>query len=226
MRFLLLVMLACTALAAQAESEGRHILVGGSGWVEAAPDMLSLSLSLQATGQDVEKLQKGVEKIAQQVLAAARDNGVAADDVDSSRASLRPEFEWRDGQRIYRGQTVQRDIMLTLRDLDRYGSLLMALSRLDIHSLGQPQAGHSQLATLQLEAIDAALANAAAKAARMAATLEVELGAVISAEEQLDSRPVVPGARMMAMESAGAPEIQFGKQRISASVVVSYAIED
>lgn len=225
MRILALVCLICIALSAQAEDHSRHILVSGNGWVEATPDMLSLNLTLLANGQDVDELQQSVEKTSQQVLLAAREQGIEDDDIDSSRISVRPEYQWRDGQRLYRGQTVQRDISLTLRNLDRYGALLQALSRLDIHSLGQPQPGHSRLAALKLDAIDAAIANAAAKAARMASSLDVQLGKVISAEEQLAGGPVMPAPRMMAMESAAAPEIQFGLQRISANVLVRYRID-
>lgn len=224
MRILALLVLLSAALTVQADLRDRHILVGGSGWVEAVPDLLALNLTLMATGQDVEQLQRAVEKTSQQVLRAAREHAVAEDDVDSSRVSVRPEYEWRDGKQVYRGQTVQRDIQLILRKLDNYGELLQALSRLDIHSMGQPQPGHSQLASLQLDAIDAALANAEAKASRMARTLDLELGEVISAEEQLGASPMAPAPRMLAMESSTAPEIRFGKQRISASVLVRYAI--
>ncbi len=227
MRTLALLLLLSTAFYAQADSENRHIQVSGDGWVTAVPDILTVTLTLQANGQDVEKLQMTVEKTAQQVTAAALEQGIAEGDIDSSRASVRPQYEWNDGKRIYRGQTVQRDISLTLRELDRYGALLQALSRLDIYSLGQPQPRHSRLAALRLDAIDAALADAEAKAERMAGTLDVKLGKVISALEQSASGGAMPPPRAMAMamDSSAAPEVQFGKQRISATVLVRYAID-
>ncbi len=226
MRTLTLLLALCFPLATQAEHATRFLEAGATGWVEAAPDMLSLDLSLQATGDDVDKLQRGIERTAQQVLTAAREQGVAEADINSSRASVRPEYAWQDGKRLYRGQTVQRSISIVLRDLERYGPLLQALSRLDIYELGEPRLGHSRLEALQLDAMVQALASARTKAERMADTLGVTLGEVISAQEQLDNGVSPMAGRMLAMESAPAPSIQFGKQRISAAVVLRYSITD
>ena len=226
MRTVTLLLALCLPMASQAEDTARFLEASATGWVDAAPDMLSLDLSLQATGDDVDKLQRGIERTAKQVLAAAREQGVAEADINSSRASVRPEYEWQDGKRLYRGQTVQRGISIMLRDLERYGPLLQALSRLDIHELGEPRPGHSKLVALQLDAMEQALANARTKAERMANTLGVTLGEVISARERLDNGAGPMAARMLGMESAPAPNIQFGKQRISAAVTLRYSITD
>ncbi len=226
MKKLALLIALCFPLSVQAEDALRFLEAGATGWVEAEPDMVSLDLSLQASGEDVEKLQRSVERTARQVVAAAKEQGLTDEDIDNSRASIRPDYEWRDGERLYKGQIVQRDITLVLRDLERFGALLQSLSRLDIHQLGQPRPGHSQLAALELDAMEQALVNARAKAERMAGTLGVKLGPVISAREQMGHAGPVPAGRMLAMESAGAPDIQFGKQRISAAVILRVAITD
>ena len=95
---------------------------------------------------------------------AAREAGVKKDDIDSAGVTVRPEFEWRDGQRIYQGQTVQRDVNLVLRELDRYGALLQALARLDITRMGSPRLTHSDQTELELRALEQALANGTTKA--------------------------------------------------------------
>ena len=73
---------------------------------------------------------------------------------------------------------MQRDITLTLRDLwiPNYGALLQASVTLDIQSISQPRPGHSRR-ELQLTALDRALDNAAAKAARMAKQARRRIGA-------------------------------------------------
>ena len=187
--------------------------------------MLTLGLSARATGKDVPELQRRVDAAVRQVVESARENGVADEDIDSSRLSVRPEYEWRDGQRSYLGQTVQRDIMLVLRQLDKYGVLIQSLSRYDLEELRAPQLGHSDLEELEIKALEQALANGLVKARRVAAAIDAELGEVIQVEEQGAGGPP-PVPRMMSAEAAvgGAPQIQFGKQRISATVTMRFAI--
>ena len=223
MRILILTALIILSMPGRCEE---YIAIHASGWVEAVPDMLTLGLSARATGKDVTALQRRVDATVQQVVESAQEAGVAAEDIDSSRLSVRPEYRWREGQRSYLGQTVQRDIVLILRQLDRYGALIQSLSRYDLAELRAPQLGHSNLEELELQALERALKNGLAKARRVAAGIDAELGEVIRVEEQGVSQPP-PMPRMMAAEGAGggAPEVQFGKQRISAAVTMHFAID-
>ena len=217
--FLLLVVLALPA------SADNYIAVNAAGWVDATPDMLTLSVSARATGKDVPALQRQVDTLVQRVVTAAGKSGIAEEDIDSSRLSVRPEYQWVDGKRNYLGQTVQREVVMVLRELDRYGGLMEALSRFDLEEVRPPQLGHSQLKELELQALEAALANGFVKARRIATGIDADLGDVLRVEEQ-GTAPGQPMARMMAAESAGAggPQVQFGKQRISTTVSMRFAI--
>jgi hypothetical protein len=222
MRTLVLLSLMLLSLAGRAED---YIAVNASGWVEAVPDRLDLSVSVRATGKDVEALQREVDATTRQLAAAALELGIAEEDIDTARLSVRPDYEWRDGERRYRGQTVQREVGLTLRALDRYGELVAALSRFDIDTLGPPRLGHSNLDALRLEAMDRALEQGFAKARRIASGIGAELGEVLRVEEQ-GAAPPSPMPRVAAAESmnTGAPDVQFGKQRITAAVSMRFAI--
>ena len=222
MRLFLILCLLSVSLPGQAE---QFIAVQASGWVESVPDTLSLDFTVQSTGKDVEALQRRVDGVVQQAVAAAREAGVKKDDIDSAGVTVRPEFEWRDGQRIYQGQTVQRDVNLVLRELDRYGALLQALARLDITRMGSPRLTHSDQTELELRALEQALANGTTKARRIAGAIDAELGEVLRVEEQ-GTHMAQPMGRMMAAEAApgGAPQVQFGKQRINATVNMRFAI--
>ena len=225
MRLILVLALATLALPGRADE---FIAVYAEGWVDAVPDTLTLGVSAEATGTDVEALQRSVDKTARLVVEAASELGVEPKDVDTSQLSVRPEFQWRDGQRHYLGQTVRRDMTIVLRETDRYGTLMQSLSRLDLQELRQPRLSHSNLEALKLKALDQALANGFAKARRIAGGIDAELGRVLQVEEQ-GAAPLPQPRRMMAAEVAdagvGAPEIQFGTQRISTSVTMRFAID-
>ncbi len=222
MRYLLLSVLLFAAGGALGE-EPPYIAVNADGWVEAVPDMLGLVVTVRATGKDVAALQQQVDKTTGQVVAVAREMGIKEGDFDSSRINIQPEYDWKSSARTYRGQSVQRSITLTLRDTARYGELVMALSRLDLHSVSQPRLEHSSIDELKLAAMDHALARGRTKAERIAKGIGARLGPVIRVEEHGGATPI-PMQRMAMAESASVPNIDFGKQRIAVSVAMRFAI--
>ena len=225
MHYLLVIALLFGAAGASAE-EPPYIAVNASGWVEAVPDMLRLDVIVRATGKDVAALQQQVDQTTGQVVAAAQELGVEEGDIDSSRINIQPEYDWKASTRVYRGQSVQRTVSMTLRDTGRYGELVMALSRYDLHSMGQPRLEHSNIDELRLSAMDRALAQGRVKAERIAKGIGADLGSVIRVEEHGGPTPM-PVQRMAMAESAkrGAPSIDFGKQRITVSVAMRFAID-
>lgn len=226
MRVLVALLLVLAAGCSSAEEDTPYIAVTETGWTEAVPDMLDLTLSIRATGKDVSAIQAQVDLTAQQVVSAARELGVQEGDIDSSRISVQPEYRWQNQERSYLGQVVQRDIAITLRDVERYGELVQALVRFDLHQMSPPRPGHSNLDALRLAAIDHALERARTKAGHIAQGADVGLGPVIRVEEAGATGPA-PMPRVMAAESsaASAPNIHFGKRRISASVYIRFAIQ-
>ena len=227
MRIFALGLLAILALPATADHSTPYIAIHAEAYVEAIPDILTLDLSITATGKDVAALQKQVEKTTRQVVKAAWSQDVEKDDIDSSRISVQPDYTWIDGKRVYRGQVVRRTISLVLRKPGNYGELLAALSALEIDRIGEPRPGHSDLEALRLAALEKALAKGRKKAEFIADEMDVDLGDVIRVEEVASSRPSAP--RMMMAEAASvddaAPRIEFGKRRINAAVSLRFAID-
>ena len=224
MRVLMALLLMCSALAAA--DDAHYIAVNAEGWIEAEPDMLTLDVVVRQTGEDVAELQLQVDRLTRQVVAAALEQGVEKDDIDSARISIQPEYDWKASSRIYRGQSVQRNISITLRDTSRYGELVMAVSRHDVERMGQPSLGHSAIEELRLAALDRALAQGRVRAERIAAGIGAKLGQVIRVEEHVAAGPI-PVQRMAMMEQASsqAPRVDFGKQRIAASISMRFAID-
>lgn len=229
MRLLLLLFISLSLVACEDgpdadEQQGSGISVSATGSVEAEPDMMTLTATVRLTGEDVSALQLQVDDITQAVVKAAENAGVEPDDIDSSRLSVQPEYDWQERKRVYMGQSVQRSIVMVLRELESYGALVQALSGLELFQLSPPQLGHSNIEELRLQAIDDALQRATAKAGRVARGIDEELGDVIS----VDVHGVMESAPMaMAMEASSqrAPQIQFGKRRIAVNVSMRFAID-
>jgi hypothetical protein len=210
-----------------AETVDRFVTVQAKGHVEAIPDTLLLTVSVKQTGSDLAQVRPEIDALTSRVISIALSHGVAEDDVDSSRLRVWPEYEWRKNQRYYLGDSVQRDIVLRIRELEQYSQLVKQLTQLPLHQLHPPQLGHSKLEQLRLQALQAALVQGQLKARTIAEGIDAELGPVIYVEERDTSSPAPQRMMMERVASGGAggePAFSLAKQRISAQVEIRYSL--
>jgi uncharacterized protein YggE len=228
MRLLLLLALFVSVAGGAAGAEPRTVSVIADGYVEAIPDTLQLSLSVKQVGTELDIVQTQVDTITRDVVRIAGELGVEAADIDSSRLSVWPEYEWANNQRHYLGEAVQRDIVLRLHDLGRYGLLVKRLGELPLHRIERPQLSHSTLDELEIAALRVAMGRDRAKASAIASEIGAELGQVLQVSE--GSAPAIPqsGPRLMMAEAASdgspVPSFSFSRQRITATVSVVYSL--
>jgi uncharacterized protein YggE len=222
----MLILLLLLGGSVSAETVDRFVTVQARGHVEAIPDTLQLTVSVKQTGSDLAQVRQEVDALTARVISIALSHGVAEDDVDSSQLRVWPEYEWRKNQRHYLGDSVQRDIVLRIRELEQYSQLVKQLTQLPLHQLHPPQLGHSKLEQLRLQALQAALVQGQLKARTIAEGIDAELGPVIYVEERGTSSPAPQ--RMMMAEAAGSgggePAFSLAKQRISAQVEIRYSL--
>ena len=221
---MMLVLLFLLGGSASAGTVDRFITVQAKGHVEAIPDTLQLTISVKQTGPDLAKVRPEVDALTSRVVSIALSHGVAEDDVDSSQLRVWPEYEWRKNQRYYLGDSVQRDIVLRIRDLEQYSQLVKQLTRLPLHQLHPPQLGHSKLEQLRLQALRAALVQGQLKARTIAESIDAELGPVIYVEEHSSSSPAPQRMMMESAAAGGESAFSLAKQRISAQVEIRYSL--
>ncbi|MEP5765905.1 MAG: SIMPL domain-containing protein [Halieaceae bacterium] len=228
MRRLLLLLCLVAATGTVTAQESRFIVVQAEGWVEAVPDTLVLPVTVKQTGSELAKVRARADKLTAQIIKLARDAGIEADDIDSSRLSVRPEYEWRNNNRRYLGETVEREIRLTLRDLDAYSGLVQQLTSLDLHGIRPPQLSHSKIESLQLQALEVALTRGKRKAETIAARIDAQLGPVLQVQERGTGHSQ-PQPRMMAeamtADAGSAPGLSVARQRINAQLEIRYQLQ-
>jgi uncharacterized protein YggE len=225
----ILSLLICQPLLAQSSDQvvGRSITVQATAYVEAVPDTLLLNLSVKRTSASLREARVAADAIVEEVVSIAISNGIAEHDIDSSRLSSWPEYQWRQDKRHYMGEAVQRDISIKVRNLDGYGGLIGQLSELPLHRIQNPQLSHSDIDELQLQALRAALARGKVKAGVIAAEIEATLGVAVAVQELTGATPPMP--RMMMAEAASSagnnePTFSLSKQRISARVEMTFSL--
>jgi uncharacterized protein YggE len=168
------------AASAQAQGGGgAPIQIDVDGTVERPPDFAAVTLGVTGDAADSDTALARHSENVLRILAAIRETGVPAKDIEQQRPLVRPLYEtWVEDNREYQGaQTGFRAstrIVLTLRDMARAGSTIQSVIRSGATYI---EAIEFQLDPDRLAAAKAeARAGAIAKAERFAARLAQETG--------------------------------------------------
>ena len=198
----------------------------GTGTASAAPDVVALDLGVRCPGDTVATaLGEADDKMAA-IVAAARDAGVAGRDLQTTGASVYPQYD-NQGVKVV-GYIAGQSLRLRVRDRDQVGPLITAFSTAAGNSLTIDNIAVqlSEPGTLLSTARDNAFADAKAKAHQYAVLAGRELGKVVFLIDSPSGGPVVPMASMrmdQAMAVAGGMPVEAGENSVTASVVVRWA---
>jgi hypothetical protein len=161
-----------------------HIYVEGSAEIRAEPDILAVAVSLDAQAKTLAEAKESVDRRSRALLDACRDLTIAPADVTTTTLQIGPAYEYSaDGSHRLVGTSVHREVEITLRDLSKYPELIAALVSADISSTLQTTLKRSDAESLLDEALLKALADARARAARLAEAANMKLGPVHSISE-------------------------------------------
>lgn len=226
---LLAGVLAGPAVAGEA-AEPRTLTVNGEGEVHASPDRATVTLGIQAREPTLEAARTGANRVVTALLKAARDLGIADAQVHSTRLSVNPEYNWNDAKRGHPlvAYTVQRQVIVDLRDIDKLGDLLERGMSAGANVAGEPVLDSSRRAELRREALAKAVVDARANAAVLATSLDAYVGAPrsLSVASVGGGPPIGVPRVMVAMARAdvsAAPETyQSGELSFTASVTATF----
>lgn len=211
-----------------AQPDARHLTVSAVGEVEAVPDVAHLSLQVSHTAKTVDEAKAAVDRISTRTLEAARKLELEDKDIRASHIRIAPEYEWHEGRRELRGQRVERNIELRLREIERYSALVAALVEAGVTHIQQVHFELSREEELERQALDEAIAIARRKAESMARAAGTGLDRVYSiSESSINGGPVPMHARDMAMAAAESGEVPMplGEQTIRRQVTVVFLLE-
>jgi hypothetical protein len=109
----------------EGEDQVRSISVNGLAEIKLVPDMLAVNIGVDTLDKDPLKSQAENDKAVKTILAAAKQLGVASEDVKTGYVSLeRKESEFPRGIRVFEGYEAATTITIVLRDLTKYNPLV------------------------------------------------------------------------------------------------------
>jgi uncharacterized protein YggE len=204
------------------------IAVVGRGEVEIEPDTAVVRIGVRVTRRTIAEATRDAGRLAAAVLTALREHGIEERDVQTSRASVSPNYDHQPNrQPKVTGYTFTNIVTATARSVDSVGEVIDAALAAggDDAVLEDVSFLREDDAAAIVEARAAAFADARAKAEQLAALAGLGLGAAVAIEEVEGAGPISPMPKMMRMAAeSGGTAVAPGRVTTSVSVAVRFAI--
>ncbi|AZQ66005.1 DUF541 domain-containing protein [Silicimonas algicola] len=200
--------------------EARTIVVTGEGRIAAEPDMAVINLGVMREAATAGEAMSAASEAAAAVLVAVTEAGIEPRDVQTSSLNLQPRWDHSDqnGARIT-GYIANNDLMIRVRDLDALGALLDTLVTTGANTINGLSFSVAEPRPLEDEARTAAVADARAKAERLAAAGGVTLGEVTTISEA--TMPPMPFPYPQAEMRMAASDVPIARGEIETVVTVT-----
>jgi uncharacterized protein YggE len=215
-----------------------HVYVEGSAELEVEPDMMTFTLSIQTVDIDLAKAKADVDRRSRLLIDASKKFGIKAEDIATTALNIRPEYEYKDNQRVLTGNNVSRQVDINLRDLKKYPDMMKALVDAKISETINTNLTLSNKKAVEEKVQTAAMDDAKARAGRLAKSQGQTLGAPWSISEfnnRGDERwQLTPNRQLMGssakeagvMRTADSSEpFEPGVMKISAQLYVVYLLK-
>lgn len=215
-----------------------HVYVEGSAEIEVEPDMMTFTLSIQKVDLDLAAAKADVDARSRLLIETIKKFGIKAEDIATTALNIRPEYEYKERERVLTGNHVSRQVDINLRDLKKYPEMMKALVDAKIS-----ETIHTNLTVADKKAVeekvqDAAMADAKARANRLAKSQGKTAGEPWSISEfnnrgnerwELNPNRQLMGSsakEVGAMRMADSAEpFEPGVMKISAQVYVVYLLK-
>lgn len=224
-----LLALACTSetTVLPADQEPPGIAVTGSGSAFGEPDVAVLTLGVEAEAESVGKARSQAAEAMDAVLDALKEGGVADEDIQTTRFSVQPRYDFTGRRQVLRGFAVNNIVTAKIRSIDDTGGLIDAALGAggDLARIENLRFTIDDPSELEDEARQEAVAEARHKAEALAQAAGVELGPPRTISESRPA-PVPIGFSRAAFEAEQAVEtpIELGELEVQVSVQVVYEL--
>ena len=218
----ILALLAAVLLASCQSVEGPTVSVTGSAVVEAQPDIISFSVTSTYKGHTTEEARSVTSGMINHAVAVLKDDyGVLPEDVTTVYFSVSPSYSYADGSAVPDGQIAVQRVSVILRDMEKAGEAISALSELDGIEISSVVADKSDKSIEMRKARELAVHDAVDKASVYATASGFILGDLVSISSTDSMAPEYRAAKVYAMEASGSSGMEYYSGTIPVSDEVS-----
>lgn len=206
----------------------RTIKVVGEGKVTAIPDQAEMEFTVQEEGADLKTVSGEVSAKMKNVFKVVKSFGISDKDTQTISYNIEPRYKYdKSGNGQKTGYIVSNRVKIILKDLDKAGDVLEAVTEAEVTQVEGPNFNFSDPTKLQIEALKAAVEDGHSKAEALAMASGAELDKVFSISQTSTAMPISPVAfRANALqEGAQSVPIAKGQNEVTAQVEIVYLLK-
>ncbi len=215
------------------QSVARTITVVGRGEVKVKPEVANTTVGVEALAPTVDAAMEDAQARMDAVLAALKKLGIADKDIQTSNFSINfersqtsvPESTKTESTQPAGFYRVSNMVSITIRDLEQVAAVLDAAVKAGANNVWGITFGLDDTDALEVQAREAAVEDARARAESLAKLTGVTVGDVIAVSEVIGN---VPGVMYSAAEGrggGGGTPVEPGEVSFTTQVQIVYAIK-
>lgn len=204
--------------------KGNVMRIIGEGSISVQPDIADITLGASTEGQSLTKAQQENATIISQIKNALQKIGIHEKDIRTLDYTNYPQYDYVDGQQIFRGYKVDHVLLIRVKEMNLAGLVVDTAVRNGANIVTGITFHTSRYNEFYQQALSLAIINAWQKAVTIANTLKVQLATVpISVVENLNRQQIpIPFQSKAVFKSETITPIQPGSMNIESNVIVEY----
>ncbi|RLG21620.1 hypothetical protein DRN74_01820 [Candidatus Micrarchaeota archaeon] len=225
----LLIHPANNAVAAQEGqiTESFNVSVTGEASVYLNPNKVIVNLGVETLSKTAKESQERNAEIMNDVLAALEQAGISREQIKTTHYSLYADYDWSNGDRVFKGYKTRHYIQVSSKNIDKAGSIVDAASSAGANYIGDIQFTLTDEAMLEAKKAAIAIATNNSKEKAMAIARTFGNYRIVPVKLSLSSYspyPIYKGAigNYMESERSASTQIYSGDIRVSATVQALY----
>jgi uncharacterized protein len=233
-----LIAVSALHLVAQDTPVRRTISVTGEAEVRVVPDEAVITFGIETSSDKaIDNAREENDRRLEELLALTRRLGIKPEHVQTDYLDIEPRYDYDSErrERKFLGYFIQRNVVITLRDLTKFTPLLTDALKLGVNRAGQVQFRTTELRKHRDAARTMAIRAAKEKAVDLAKELGMKVGKPITIEESSTWDTWGGPRRGMMMQNAmseesmggdmGSSTLAPGQISVSARVSVTFDLE-
>lgn len=205
-----------------------QISVSGEGKIKVTPDEALIKVAVENSGKDAAEVKKKNDEVVDRVLKLIKQNGITSSDYQTQSVNLYKNYDYNTKKYNF---IANQTISIYLKDLSKYGKLMMDLVDSGINSIQGVEFKSSKIKELETQARKKAMLDAKQKAEDYVSVLvgqKVGKALMISENEIVSAIPLGYEMKTMALSDSGAipkETLAIGEIEVISHVSVSFGLE-
>ena len=193
--------------------------------VEARPDIATFTTGVQNMAPTASEAVRANNVQMASVVARLRKLGIAEKDIQTTQISLNQQFDYRDGQQIFKGYQASNMVNAKLRDLKKLGAFLDALAVDGATNFNGPVFGIDDDSTYRDAARDKVWATAMQRARNLARKAGYTDVRILRVEESDQGRGYSPMPMVVRSMDASEKSTPISPGELSVGAAMSFTFE-